>query len=59
MYLGENNGNLSETKKCFLFPNLFQNEKNFVWHEKRFSHNDQFLSRWDSQRAEQPYYSDK
>ena len=27
MYLGENNGNLSETKKCFVFPALSQNEK--------------------------------
>ena len=30
MYLGENNGNLSETKKCYLFPTLSQNEKIFA-----------------------------
>ena len=30
MYLGENNGNLRETKKSFLFPTLSQNEKNFA-----------------------------
>ena len=33
MYLGENNDNLSETKKCFLsarFPVLSQNEKIFA-----------------------------
>ena len=30
MYLGKNNGNLSETKKCFLFPTLSQNEKMFA-----------------------------
>ena len=38
MYLGENNGNLSETKKCYLFPTLPQNEKIFclIW-EKVFS----------------------
>ena len=40
MYLGENNGNLSETKKCFLFPTLSQNEKIFASYEKRFSNND-------------------
>ena len=37
MYLGENNGNLSETKKCYLFSTLSQNEKIFAWYEKRFS----------------------
>ena len=40
MHLGENNGNLSETKKCFLFSTLSQNEKTFAWYEKRFLHND-------------------
>ena len=30
MYLGENNDNLSETKKCFLFPTLPKNEKIFA-----------------------------
>ena len=40
MYLGENNDNLSETKKCFLFPTLPKTEKIFAWYEKRFSHND-------------------
>ena len=40
MYFGENNGILSETKNCFLFPALSQNEKIFAWYEKRFSHNE-------------------
>ena len=30
MYLRENNGNLSETKKCYLFSTLSQNEKIFA-----------------------------
>ena len=30
MYLGENKGNLSETKKRFSFPILSQNEKIFA-----------------------------
>ena len=30
IYLSENNGNLSETKKCFLFPTLSQNENIFA-----------------------------
>ena len=59
MFLRENNVNLSEAKKWFLFPTLSQKEKTFAWYEKRFSHNEQFLSRWDSQRAQQSYYSDK
>ena len=40
MYLGENSGNLNETKKRYLFPTLSQNEKIFAWYEKRFSHNE-------------------
>ena len=59
MYLGENHCNLSETKKCFLFPALSQNEKILAWYEKRHSHNEYFLSCWDSQPAKQSYYSDK
>ena len=34
-------------KKCFLFSTLSQNEKIFAWYWKRFSHNEEFLSRWD------------
>ena len=30
MYLGENSGNLNETKKRYLFPTLSQNEKIFA-----------------------------
>ena len=30
MYLVENNGNLSETKSCFLFPTLSQKRENFL-----------------------------
>ena len=30
MYLGEKHCNVSETKKCFLFPTLSQNEKIFA-----------------------------
>ena len=59
MYFCENNGNLSESKKMFSFPTLSQNENIFAWYDKTFSHNEQFLSRWDSQRAQQFYYSDK
>ena len=59
MYFCENNGNLSESKKMFSFPTLSQNENIFAWYDKTFSHNEQFLSRWDSQRAKQFYYSDK
>ena len=40
MHLGENIGNLSETKKCFFFPTLSQNEKGFPRYEKRFFHNE-------------------
>ena len=40
MYLGENNGNLSETKTYFLFPILSQNKKIFALYKKRFSHNE-------------------
>ena len=50
MYFGENNGNFSETKKCFLLSTLSQNEKIFAWYGKRFSHNEEFLSRWDENR---------
>ena len=49
MYLGENNGNLIEPKKCFLLPILSQTEKIFAWYEKRFSDDEYFLSRWDSE----------
>ena len=63
MYLGENNGNLSETKKMFslspCFRTLSQNEKIFAWYEKRFSYNESFLTRRDSQRAKQSDYSEK
>ena len=40
MYIGENNGNLSETKNMFSlsarFPALSQNEKIFAWYENEF-----------------------
>ena len=40
MYLGENNGNLGETKKVFSLlaysPTLSLNEKIFAWYEKEF-----------------------
>ena len=30
MYLVENNGNLNETKSCFLFPTLFSKMRKFL-----------------------------
>ena len=39
MYLGENNGNLRETK-YYLFSTLSQNKKIFDWYDERFSHNE-------------------
>ena len=44
MYLGENNGNLSETKKIVFFrarfPTLSQKENISALYEKKFSHNE-------------------
>ena len=62
IYLGENNGNLSETKKSFflrMFLNPSENEKVFAGYEQRFSHNEKFSSCLESQRPKQSYYSDK
>lgn len=41
------------------FPTLCKNDKTFAWYEKRYFHNEEFLSCWDSQLAKLPYYSDK
>ena len=49
MYLGETNGNLSETK----FSTLSQIEKTFTWYEKKFLIISNFYL--DYQRAKQSY----
>ena len=57
MYIGENDGNLSETKKCFFSKPFLKMRKFLLDTRKGFLIMSNFYL--VSQRAKQSYYSDK